>query len=167
MKKRLLCAALVLCCAAACCACSQKIDSADRNFTVTVPGGWSESQLNDDAAELAVRNLKKQQYITVYCTAKDSGSGMTVSSFASDSAADLLSRTDNCELAEPEETEAAGLPAVKFSATGSVDGTELKYYVYCMESECDYIRILCWTTAAKSDGAEKDFGSIISTFTIN
>lgn len=141
------------------------LQGAEGTFEITVPGHWSEQDLQTPDASLQAGNLFREEYLVVIHEPKaDFDPDFTIDDYA-EVIGDIVSEgTENIDRGQVSTLEIQGLPARRYRLEGSVDGIRIVYLMTFVETADRFYQLMMWTLPSKEEAAFAHFEEAAANF---
>lgn len=120
-------------------------------YSITVPTGWTamKGQLMDGAV-LEVGNGAKEQYLLVMRESKEDLE-MGFEEYTEIVVENTVASMEGGELGDSAEVTIDGKNAHLFDVSGTVNNYNVHYWIYTIDHDGAFLRIICWTLSSKAE----------------
>jgi hypothetical protein len=140
------------------------ITATDGQSQLTVPGTWNTLRDLNDKAELQTGNPVRDQYTIVLTESKADFSGIDLDGYTELVLDGMRQNMEGASLSSPRELTIGGRPALQHEVRGTVDKTNVVFWVTTVEGTKNYYQVLAWTLASKADDNRSLFEKVITSF---
>lgn len=127
------------------------------SYSITAPKNWSVQKGElVEGAQLELGNKVKEQYLVVVREDKQDVS-MTFDEYAAAVRQNTEAALKNPQVGEPTDETIDGNKAVCLPISGTVEALNIQYWIYTVDYDDAYIRIITWTLQSKAEESRQIF----------
>jgi len=135
----------------------------ENKLGLSAPADWDVLSLND-AADIQVGNIQKEQYLIVLSEEKTDMYGWNLKKHSYVTFGSLTAGLDDPKIKGPFEMEINDKPAIQYEIEGSTQGTRIVYLHTTVETDSAYNQLLAWTIRSKYSENKELLKDIVNTF---
>ena len=137
--------------------------ASDNGSQVTVPDGWTELELNENA-EIQVGNEKDEAYLIVLNEIKEDLYGWNIEKHSRVTLGNLVSTLAFPTVTGPKSIKVGGSPAVQYEVRGAMEGQNIVYIHTTVDGPKYFSQILAWTLPSRADTVKPQLLEAVASF---
>ena len=146
---------------------STELINAQKQYTITIPAGWSEQE--DDAedveTDLFMANKQGTQYVMVLGqSSEDYADDLTVKDYTTLYVNAFSGNTPDAEISEIGAVRIGELDGYSYEVKGEFDNMKLVYFITCVQTDTEIVHLMGWSVQSQADEAREVIRGIVGSF---
>lgn len=144
---------------------SKVFTSTDGRSQVTAPGDWRKMPDLNDNAELEIGASFSEKYLVVLTESDEDSADYALEEYATTIRDNFTVDLGNAIVSQPTTMTINGLSAIQYEIRGTIDETEIVYWITAIQGETNLFQVVAWTLAEEADANGDEIQQVIASFT--